>query len=41
IVVLSLIFADDIVLVSESAEGLNDRLENWREALEANGLRVM
>nr|GEY98156.1 hypothetical protein [Tanacetum cinerariifolium] len=35
-----MIFADDIMLVSESAEGLNDRLENWREALEANGLRV-
>nr|GEY25438.1 hypothetical protein [Tanacetum cinerariifolium] len=35
-----LIFADDIALVSESAEGLNNRLENWREALEDNGLRV-
>ncbi|GJW41786.1 retrovirus-related pol polyprotein LINE-1 [Tanacetum coccineum] len=35
-----MIFADDIVLVSESAKGLNDRLENWREALEANGFRV-
>nr|GEV44479.1 chaperone protein DnaJ [Tanacetum cinerariifolium] len=35
-----LIFADDIVLVSESAESLNIRLENWREALEDNGLRV-
>ncbi|GJV02039.1 ataxia telangiectasia mutated family protein [Tanacetum coccineum] len=35
-----LIFTDDIVLVSESAEGLNIRLENWREALEDNGLRV-
>ncbi|GJU25141.1 retrovirus-related pol polyprotein LINE-1 [Tanacetum coccineum] len=35
-----MIFADDIMLVSESVEGLNDRLENWREALEANGLRV-
>ncbi|GJZ48851.1 retrovirus-related pol polyprotein LINE-1 [Tanacetum coccineum] len=35
-----LIFADDIELVSESAEGLNTRLENWREALEDNGLRV-
>ncbi|GJV61942.1 hypothetical protein Tco_1468042 [Tanacetum coccineum] len=35
-----MIFADDIVLVSESAEGLNDRLENWREALEANDLRL-
>ncbi|GKC71120.1 retrovirus-related pol polyprotein LINE-1 [Tanacetum coccineum] len=36
-----MIFANDIVLVSESAEGLNDRLENWREALEANGLRIL
>ncbi|GKB37431.1 ataxia telangiectasia mutated family protein [Tanacetum coccineum] len=35
-----MIFADNIVLVSETAEGLNDRLENWREALEVNGLRV-
>ncbi|GKF16039.1 retrovirus-related pol polyprotein LINE-1 [Tanacetum coccineum] len=35
-----LIFADDIVLVSESVEGLNIRLENWREALEDNDLRV-
>ncbi|GJX51073.1 retrovirus-related pol polyprotein LINE-1 [Tanacetum coccineum] len=35
-----LIFADDIVLVSESAKGLNIRLENWIEALEDNGLRV-
>ncbi|GJW21599.1 retrovirus-related pol polyprotein LINE-1 [Tanacetum coccineum] len=25
-----LIFADDIVFVSESAKGLNNRLENWR-----------
>ncbi|GJT38900.1 zinc finger CCCH domain-containing protein 18 isoform X1 [Tanacetum coccineum] len=31
-----LIFADDIALVSESAEGLNTRLENWKD----NGLRV-
>ncbi|GJX68366.1 ataxia telangiectasia mutated family protein [Tanacetum coccineum] len=36
-----MIFADDIVLVLESAEGLNDRHENWREALEANGLRIL
>ncbi|GJZ77843.1 retrovirus-related pol polyprotein LINE-1 [Tanacetum coccineum] len=35
-----LIFADDIALVSESAEGLNTRLENWRATLEDNGLRV-
>ena len=36
----SMIFADDIVLVAESADGLNNRLEHWREALEDNGLRV-
>ncbi|GJY42718.1 zinc finger, CCHC-type containing protein [Tanacetum coccineum] len=35
-----LIFADDIVLVSESAKGLNNRIKNWREALEDNNLRV-
>ncbi|GKC25553.1 hypothetical protein Tco_1027703 [Tanacetum coccineum] len=29
-----LIFADDIVLVSETLEGLNGRLEWWREAVE-------
>ncbi|GKC64211.1 ribonuclease H-like domain-containing protein [Tanacetum coccineum] len=33
-------FVDNIILVSESAKGLNNRLENWREALEDNGLRV-
>ncbi|GJY35355.1 retrovirus-related pol polyprotein LINE-1 [Tanacetum coccineum] len=35
-----MIFADDIVLIAESAEGLNNRLESWRKALEDNGLRV-
>ncbi|GJT53674.1 retrovirus-related pol polyprotein LINE-1 [Tanacetum coccineum] len=35
-----MIFADDIVLFLESIEGLKNRLENWREALEENGLRV-
>nr|GEU93050.1 hypothetical protein [Tanacetum cinerariifolium] len=35
-----LIFAKDIMLVSESAEGLNNKLKNWREALENNGLSV-
>nr|GEY34254.1 hypothetical protein [Tanacetum cinerariifolium] len=34
------IFADDIVLVLESAKGLNNRHENLREALKDNGLRV-
>ncbi|GKB92117.1 hypothetical protein Tco_0964389, partial [Tanacetum coccineum] len=35
-----LIFADDIMIVSESAKGLNDRLKNWREALEDNDLWI-
>nr|GEY79847.1 putative RNA-directed DNA polymerase [Tanacetum cinerariifolium] len=35
-----MIFTNDIMLVSELAEGLNNRLKNWREVLEANGLRV-
>ncbi|GKD69888.1 retrovirus-related pol polyprotein LINE-1, partial [Tanacetum coccineum] len=35
-----MIFADDIVLIAESAEGLNNRIEKWREAQEENGLRV-
>ncbi|XP_071688096.1 uncharacterized protein [Rutidosis leptorrhynchoides] len=35
-----LIFADDIVLVFESNEELNRRLEQWRVALEGNGLQI-
>ncbi|GKD14150.1 ataxia telangiectasia mutated family protein [Tanacetum coccineum] len=35
-----MIFADDIVLIAESAEGLNSRLEKWRKALEDKGLRI-
>ncbi|XP_071695837.1 uncharacterized protein [Rutidosis leptorrhynchoides] len=35
-----LIFADDIVLVSDSKEELNRRLEQWRVALESNGLYI-
>ncbi|GKF45884.1 retrovirus-related pol polyprotein LINE-1, partial [Tanacetum coccineum] len=34
-----MIFVDDIMLIVESAEGLNNRLERWMEALEDNGLR--
>ncbi|GKB64014.1 ataxia telangiectasia mutated family protein, partial [Tanacetum coccineum] len=36
----SMVFVDDIVLVAESADGLNLRLENWRKTLEDNGLRI-
>ncbi|GJT31497.1 retrovirus-related pol polyprotein LINE-1 [Tanacetum coccineum] len=35
-----LIFADDIVLVLDTPEGLNERLKKWREMLEEKGLRV-
>ncbi|GKE23314.1 ataxia telangiectasia mutated family protein [Tanacetum coccineum] len=35
-----LIFANDIVLVSGTPDGLNGRLEQWREMLENKGLRV-
>ncbi|XP_071704173.1 uncharacterized protein [Rutidosis leptorrhynchoides] len=35
-----LIFADDIVLISESKEELNRRLQQWRVALESNGLQI-
>ncbi|GJX05577.1 retrovirus-related pol polyprotein LINE-1 [Tanacetum coccineum] len=35
----SMVFPDDIVLVAESADGLNKRLKSWRRALEDNGLR--
>ncbi|GKA25896.1 retrovirus-related pol polyprotein LINE-1 [Tanacetum coccineum] len=36
-----MIFADDIVLIAESAEELNNKLESWRKALEDNGLRIL
>ncbi|GJU94969.1 retrovirus-related pol polyprotein LINE-1 [Tanacetum coccineum] len=36
-----MVFADDIVFVVESVEGLNNKLESCREALEENGLRDM
>ncbi|GJY10650.1 hypothetical protein Tco_0378835 [Tanacetum coccineum] len=34
-----MVFTNDIVLVVESVDGLNKRLESLREALEDNGLR--
>lgn len=36
----SLLFADDIVLVANTAEELERELERWRETLESNGLRI-
>ncbi|GKD77374.1 retrovirus-related pol polyprotein LINE-1 [Tanacetum coccineum] len=35
-----LIFSNEIVLVSDMPEGLNERLEQWREMLEDKGLRI-
>ena len=35
-----MIFADDIVLVEESRQGINDKIELWREALESHGFRL-
>jgi len=35
-----MLFADDVVLLAESREKLNRRLETWRQALEAYGFRL-
>ncbi|XP_071726965.1 uncharacterized protein [Rutidosis leptorrhynchoides] len=36
----TLIVRDDIALLAKSKEEFNRRLEQWREALEQNGLRI-
>ena len=35
-----MLFADDIVLIDESRDGLNRKLENWRHTLEYRGFRL-
>ena len=35
-----MLFADDIVLVAETMEEANSKLEEWRKALEGKGLRI-
>ena len=35
-----ILFADNIVLVAETKEKVNDKLEEWRVALECKGLRI-
>ncbi|KAJ7957491.1 Retrovirus-related Pol polyprotein LINE-1 [Quillaja saponaria] len=35
-----MLFADDIMLIYETREGLNSKLEMWRNALESKGLRL-
>ena len=33
-----MLFADDIVPIDETKEGLNDKLEEWRHTLESRGI---
>src|SRR3954464_10950450 len=35
-----MLFADDIVLVDETKEGLSRKLDNWRETLEKKGFKI-
>jgi len=35
-----MLFSDNIVLIDESREGLNTKLEPWRDTLEAKGFRL-
>ena len=35
-----MIFADDIALVAKTGEEVNNKLDEWREALEGKGLRI-
>jgi len=32
-----MLFVDDIVLIDETRDGLNDKLETWRHTLESRG----
>ncbi|KAF3631376.1 Cell division cycle protein 48 -like protein [Capsicum annuum] len=35
-----MLFVDDIVLIEESRQGVNDKLEVWRQTLESKGFRL-
>jgi hypothetical protein len=35
-----MLFADDVVLVDESREEVNRKLELWRQTLESKGFRI-
>ena len=35
-----MLFADDVVLVDEIREGVNRKLELWRQTLESKGFRI-
>lgn len=34
------LFVDDVVLIDETKEGVNAKLESWRDALESRGLGI-
>lgn len=36
----NLLYADDVVLISENLQNLQEGLEKWRQSLEFNGLRI-
>lgn len=36
----NLLYADDVVLISDNVQGLQEDLEEWRVSLEQNGLRI-
>jgi len=35
-----MLFTDDIVLIDETREGINTKLERWRDTLQAKGFRL-
>ena len=35
-----MLFADDIVLIDETREGVNTKLERWRDTLDVKGFRL-
>ena len=35
-----LLYADDLVLMSETVDGLRDKILKWKEAFESKGLKV-
>ena len=35
-----MLFVDDIVLIDETARGVNAKLEIWRETLESKGFKI-
>ena len=35
-----MLFADDIILIDETRDGVNTKLEQWRDTLEAKGFRL-